>query len=499
MPFRMSSLTVLVVLAASGSSESVAAQLPGATPSSTSVSRDPRFHPNREKYSDAGARPATGRSGSASLESRALLAKDGMTLVEATTGSLEDGTAPGSIRKMQMKVFSANRTSPFVQNYDGVSGTGYWSTSLQALGRNEHIQLQANIGGIDGNRTDVVTVTAQVKRRPDIAITAVTVPARALAGTRVNVAATVVEKNGDVGARATCVLTIDGTVVDQASGIWVDAGHAVSCAFQTSIGLVGVHQVGVYATGVSPLDWDPTNNSASSSIEILSPETAMSYSVTFDAADYDYQTHYRNSNSDGSYVDEKTETGTIQNRTLSMSSWTSAEAFTFPVQVHTMLSTAGSAVFDVTKQIAYQADESWPGGDCGNLFESGFYIGVCNYHYGTVQRSQIDVSSYDGRVTYFGTRSYQNSGWAGYAYNYSGDYSRGVGGYPIGSDMRPIVELSDARGAMFAARPTMQIQPSPIHSDWGSCYRNPRNDVTYCSDGKTDGTRRSGRASADVP
>ena len=35
------------------------------------------FHPNSQKYQDAGAHPATGRSGSAQVQSRALLAKDG--------------------------------------------------------------------------------------------------------------------------------------------------------------------------------------------------------------------------------------------------------------------------------------------------------------------------------------------------------------------------------------------------------------------------------------
>ncbi|MDB4899511.1 MAG: hypothetical protein JWN53_1319 [Gemmatimonadetes bacterium] len=481
-PTSVRTVLVLAAVAAAGSADAARAQ-----------STRAQFHPNRVKYSDVGARPASGRSGSASLQARALLGKDGAALLEATTGSLEDGTAPGQLKKMQVKLFASNGTQLQVQNYSG-QGTGYWSNAYAGIGRKQTFQLQANVGGIDGNRNDVVTVSTEAVRRPDIAVDAVTAPARALAGTRVNVVGVVSERNGDVGARTTCVLNIDGAVVDQASGIWVDAGHSVSCAFQTVFTTVAQHQVQVYATGVSPADWDDANNSASTSVDVVSPETPLSYSAKFTGSDYDYVSHYKYSSGDGSYLDEKTETGTRKNRALTLSSWTSASTFTFPVKVHSSLASAGTMVFDVTNDVAYDANASWSGGDCGNLYQSGFSITVCNYHYGTVQRSQVDLSSYAGRVTYFGTRYFQNYGWEGYTTNSSGDAIQGVGGYAMGDDVRPILELSDAKGAVFASRPGVSLQSAPINSLSNFCYRNPYNDVTYCSDLKTQGTSRSGSA-----
>jgi hypothetical protein len=480
---RIARITLVgIALAAAGSAERAAAQSSGKT----------QFHPNRQKYSDAGAKPAKGRSGSAALESRALLGKDGVALVEATTGSLDDGTAPGQIRKMQVKFLSKTGAPGFTQNYNGLSGTGLWSHSYPGLGRNQTIQLQANIGGIDRNRNDVVTVTTQVKRRPDVALDAVTAPERALAGTRVNIVATVSEKNGDMGGRATCVLAVDGRVLDQAAGIWVDAGHTVSCAFQTSFTTLGVRQVQVYATGMSPVDWDMTNNSASTAVEVVSPETPMNYSAKFTATDFTYDSFDKYTNSDGSYLDEKTESGTRQTRALTMSSWTSANTFTFPVRVRSALSSAGTAAFDVTNDIAFNADASGPGGDCGNLFQAGVTITVCNYRYGSVLKSQVDLTSSGGRVTYFGTQNYQAYGWDGYATNTSMDSPIGVGEYAVGSDVSPVVELSDARGVMFATRPRIALTSTPINTNFSGCNYNEYNDVTYCSSFKSVGTSKKG-------
>jgi len=84
MTVRMSTKAALAVVFAIGSLQPLAAQR---------IARGPQFHPNTQKYSDAGAKPVTGRSGSASLEARALLASDGTADIEVSTGSLDAGTS----------------------------------------------------------------------------------------------------------------------------------------------------------------------------------------------------------------------------------------------------------------------------------------------------------------------------------------------------------------------------------------------------------------------
>jgi len=484
MTIRMSAKAALVALLAIGSAQTLTAQR---------VARGPQFHRNSQKYSDAGATPVTGRSGSASLEARALLDKDGTALIEATTGHLDAGTGPGQIRKVQMKILSPSGKSS-TQNFGG-SANGNWSTSIARLGSGASVQLQANIGGIDGNRTDVVTVTVPVKRRPDVEVDGVTAPARALAGMPLNVVATVSERNGDMGARANCMLSIDGALADQARGIWIAAGQTVSCAFQARLNAVGAHKVTVYITGVSPTDWDgnSSGSSASTSVMVVSPEAALSYSASFQAQDLETYSHAKNSSTDGSFVDEQKTSGTNQSRQLSMTAWTTANTFAFPVRVRSALIADGASVFDYSNDIALQPSESSPTEDCGVLIDGGYYLSVCNVRWGT-PRSEVILSSLDGRVTYFGSRMYTFDGEDGYVENPPVDTRIGLGAYAVTSSVQPIIELRDATGLTFAARPTMSLQSSPVNDSWNGCFLNQYNQINYCSDGWTKGTMRTGSA-----
>jgi hypothetical protein len=476
------SIAALAALLAIGSTQPLAAQR---------ALRGPNVHTNSVKYSDAGAKPATGRSGSASLQARALYGRDGSVLVEATTGNLDGAAGPGQIRKMQMKVLSADGKPMSTQNFVGHGS--YWTITGSDIALNGRVQLQANIGGIDGSRNDVVTVSVPVKRLPDVAVDGLTAPARAIAGTPVMLTATVSERNGDVGARANCMLSIDDQLTDQAHGIWVDAGHTVSCAFQATMP-VGSHKVTVYANGVTPDDWDPTDNTASTSIDVLSPESPLAYSSTFNASDYDYYSHTKKSSADGSYLDETTTNGTRQNRSLAMTSTTDS-TFAFPVQVRSALVADGSSVFDYTKDIALDPAQSTGNADCGVLMDGGYYLSVCNLR-GNAPHSEVVLSSLGGRVTYFSSRFYQVDGADGYIINTSSDTPSGLGGYPVSSSVQSIIELRDARGMLFTARPTMSLQASPISTSYGSCALNRSTQVTTCSDGKTNGTSRTGSASA---
>src|SRR5437763_3795012 len=65
-----------------------------------------RSHPNSEKYRDSGFQPATGRSGSASVSTRALLDKTGTTDVDVTTGTFDGSPAPGTLGMVQVKAFT---------------------------------------------------------------------------------------------------------------------------------------------------------------------------------------------------------------------------------------------------------------------------------------------------------------------------------------------------------------------------------------------------------
>ena len=312
-----------------------------------------------------------------------------------------------------------------------------------------------------------------------------------------NIVATVSERNGDVGARASCMLSIDGQLNDQARGIWIAAGQSVSCAFQTQVASVGSHKVTVYVTGVSPSDYNQNDNSASTSVEVLSPEVAMGYSASFTSLDAESYFHQKNSALDGSLLDETTTQTTSQDRTLSMTSATATNSFTFPVSVRTALLADGVPAFDYTSSLDIQASESSPTSDCAVYLDGRFYLRVCNDRSGTPV-SQVALSSFDGRAVYFGSRFYQVDGEDAYITNDSSDTATGAGGYAVTSSVQPVIELRDARGMLFSARPTISLQSEPISEIYNGCFLNPYNQVNYCTDSKRTGTQRKGTANGGM-
>lgn len=239
-----------------------AAAIAGATLLSTSLFAEIRIVPNTVKYRNSGIPNATGRSGSASIEARALLGRNGMTHVELTTGSFERDGASGSIDKVQLKTGSATL------NFNNLQNDGTATLTSDGLVRHQPLHLQTNVSGIDGARTGVVSVSTLVRLRPDVAVTAISAPVQVPPNAAVAIHATVRELNGDSGARANARLLVDGVETDRAENIWVDAGGNVSVAFSHSFSAYGDASLTVVVENLDPADWHDANNSAGRAIEV---------------------------------------------------------------------------------------------------------------------------------------------------------------------------------------------------------------------------------------
>src|SRR5258706_8430699 len=156
-------------------------------------------NPMSAKYRDIGAKPASGRSGSAAIEARALKGANGATDIEVTTGHFEGLGALGTLAKVQVKLLAPNGDVTAADNYrKTLTGNGYTSFTYDKLPRGQIAQVQASVTGIDANRTDMVTVSTQVKLRPDISAARVVAPATAIVNSPVLVSASMSELNGDV-------------------------------------------------------------------------------------------------------------------------------------------------------------------------------------------------------------------------------------------------------------------------------------------------------------
>lgn len=258
------------------------AQTPNAAPR-------PALFPNSRKYKDTGQQPATGRSGSATLAARALYGKDGQTLVELTTNNFDDPrNGTNSIQKAQLKPFDNEGNFAYARNYAGIA-SNYFATYEAGLAPGRQVQVQANITGADGSRTDVVTVVESVKVRPDLQIGSLTAPARTSVNSPTVISAVVRELNGTMGARADCVLYADGQPIDRAVGVWVDAAGTVSVVFSPRFATPGAKQLELRLENVNPVDYDEANNAASASIEVTGVADTMNYFAAFNDA-----TRFRN-------------------------------------------------------------------------------------------------------------------------------------------------------------------------------------------------------------
>ena len=216
----------------------------------------PTLTPNSVKYRDSSKPHATGRSGNATLDAVAMIGIDGTTTISVASN--------GNLDKVQLQADGDNTV-----NVNAV-GDRSFTQNLSDFAPHQAIRVQANVSGVDP-RTDVVSADEIIKYRPDLAVTHVAAPQSAMPGTPFLVSATVAERNGDLGARANCVLSADGAEVDRSTGIWVDAGDSVSCMFSATLSAMGAHSLTVTVRDVHPGDYDDTNNAASASITISEP------------------------------------------------------------------------------------------------------------------------------------------------------------------------------------------------------------------------------------
>ena len=442
-------------------------------------------------YRDSGVGNATGRSGSATMSARALLDKGGNTVVEVTTGTLDSSsTAPGSLRKLQVKALSPAGNPLSVDNYFPSSG-GYYSFVSPSLHDAEQIQLQGNISGIDRNRTDVVTVVETVKTRPDLAVENLTIPSSAFVNHPVNISATIWELNQDTGATTTCVLAVDGNNVDQMNNVWVDAGGSVSCVFAYTFSTTGSHSIQVTAANVVPGDWDTSNNSSSGTINITNPVTAESSSASFEDENGEFplirvatSKEWLNGTLivDTSSTIGKSGRTQLSNTTFSSSGCagsTNAVQWQFPVDVTYTEAMDGLPVYSFTDTGITGENVAYSGYNfalCQNIVASeNLQVGSDNAddHWNYLESYQyydsagnlvfsgqsIQSQRYAGDVTYF-SYGYQCFYWSTPSQTCSGpgDYyffnSPGHDLYgtivPVGSTWVPAVDTQDAEGATFS-------------------------------------------------
>jgi hypothetical protein len=232
-----------------------------------------------QKYREKNPAGGKGRSGGATMAARMLADKAGNTVLEVTTGDFESAAvAPtGEFSKIIVSAVDANGVVMYAFTYN-LTGGSYFKQTLQGIFAGQAFTIHGHIKTATKKVGNVI-VTTTVQKRPDILAERIITPSRVPAAIPVQITGVLTEINGQIGARADCVLYANDVEIDRTVGIWVDSGDSVSCAFSPTFMTLGAVNLRLSAESVVPGDWDTANNSKERLIEV-SPLDAK-----FDAAE----------------------------------------------------------------------------------------------------------------------------------------------------------------------------------------------------------------------
>lgn len=431
--------------------------------------------PNNLKYKESGVPNARGRSGSASIEARALLNRNLSTDVEVVAGTFDPATTNGTIERVLVRPADGAAV-----NFAG-TGSAAGGGTMTGLARGEGVQIQANVGGVDGARNDVVSVSGVVKLRPDLKVAAMDVQPTGVIDLPVKVRAIVQEMNGDTGARANCVLFADGTAVDHAGGIWVDAGDSVTCEFAPSFATAGRKALKVVVDAVSPGDYDPGNNSAEGSTLIYDPADAFTDWVAF-ARDDNWSRVTRNTYT--SPAGSQTTNNLVEGWTTDTNFYTQQrEVLDVPaLRLSYRLTSDGRTLQEIVDAPFTPVGSRNPfSRPCGRIIAGSARADVCvrqfppEFHLPAY--TQLNVSTNGGTVTYhteMWEQWYDENGESQTQYYTWNDHaSFGMQGR-FGSTVAMDVSVTDGARTLWA-QPYMTMAPYDSHTEQSSC------DSGWCS------------------
>jgi hypothetical protein len=446
----------------------------------------PQSHPNSEKYKDSGIRNASGRSGSASIEARALFNRNNTTDLELTTGSFDsNAAAPGSITHVQMQLPNGG-----TKNFNGTS-SGTFATNFTGAGPHAHVAVQTNVRDIDGARTDVVSVDEIVKRRPDLLLAGITAPQSGIRGRNVLIRATIRELNGDTGARTDLRLFADGVLVDRAEGAWIDANGMVDVSFAPTINTTGTVRLTVVADSVNPGDWDDSNNSASTTIE-MKDQLGEFYSWSANGSEEEFKNYRYEKYSWGEFTDDQHGTNQSFGFNGVLRSDFAHEAMKATIEV----TSDGKPLYN-GETTEFEPSFRTRFGRCTSSRTYQPEVTVC-YH-NDMMYTTVDIYSGASDVTY---RSYgwatQRSPWSPTEPRFEWDttYTQDTVQNRFGSNVKMKVDFA-ASGSSWSAAPVMAIgapETWKIDRNYG-CYWEDFFGYEVCNEVHTQRSTRSGNAS----
>lgn len=444
--------------------------------------RDHRFHKRCEHYRHRHFFHR-GHGGNADLAVRTLLDSKGNAVLEASTGTFDDSsTPPGAIDRLDVRISHADNKHRDDMSFKPNPAGPRFTTPIGRLPHGQPLTASADISGMSRGH-DHVSVDDTVQFRPDLAVAHFDVPASSPMGLPMSLSATVREMMGDLGATADCILSADGAVIDQVSGLWVDAGGVVTCHFTATFTTPGQHQLHVNVANVRPGDYDTSNNGADATVTMAIPFTftASAYDATYSGSD---ATQIVDTSGNVLFNENDTFSGSTQSISLN-GAWASTMAF--PLGTVSARATSGAtswSIMDLPHLAAGSTDPTQ--GTCGSASDATGYnwITVCTTAAGAAPATSINISEFAGDVTYHSdgvcaqTTAFSDC-VAGYTWN-TETSSVSAARQPLSGSLTVALSVSDANGVSLQAFPVVQLASYTAQNSLPQTCQPQPDGTQYC-------------------
>jgi gamma-glutamyltranspeptidase / glutathione hydrolase len=188
-----------------------------------------------------------------SMQAQALLSA---TETDVTL-RLDGPVLPTVLEKVQVKAWPAGAEEAVTRNFFDVASPGGVATlPLTGRERGERLQIRAHVK--DGPQHNLETETT-VRRRPDLTVSRIDVPADVVRTHPFDVTIEVAEVGRDVGANALVEL-FDGVTRIAASEFAVPADGTAEVSFRITLTRPGDHTLNALVSGATPEEWGEAPN-----------------------------------------------------------------------------------------------------------------------------------------------------------------------------------------------------------------------------------------------
>jgi hypothetical protein len=452
------------------------------------------------RYRETGRRNATGRAGAATLAARGVLWDDGIVRLLVTTGDPDHpDAAPGELAAVQLRVLSPAGDLLSTTSYRSPSGTGSHVFLIPGLVPGARVQAQANVRGMDRNRTGVVTVTETIGRPPVLSAQIQPV-ATAVVNVPAVIAAAVSETGGEAGVLTSCALLVEGSEVDRIERVWVDAGDAVSCAFSHAFTRPGTVEVAVEVEPVAAELGTAAPPRSTTHVLVVDTAAAASFSASVQDRSEEQEWAFRQSwwKPDGSHREyEHANLDGSRTQTASLTG-TLSRAAVFPLRRVRLRLASTAAEWQSAEWSEFGDPVTGDDGrSCSNRLvpEHGGHFHLCT----------LAGTTWWGYTRFAGTVTYHSRGfWRAWdastgiehdswSWNESSESHAGGGQLrPFGTAVSLLVEIDDGAGRLGAS---VTVPVTPFEDPGGGHDEACREETPYWLDGGVLTTCESRRRS----